>query len=328
MGASDAIIWAGGSAASRLAAIVRDAGATLVAAGGPNPEAVRESLNNDDVRVFDDLRATVMAEKPSVVLIAAFPDSETGSLDGRTLAELRASGTAVLTTVSPATGLIQAGESGLFKETGGTSPAAGIRLVPRVRRQPSFRAAEDAFSDFGQANLITIESFAPPGVGGAAAAMLGALDTVQTLVGQPELVDAAAARPTKRLSELEGSAAALLRFADGRCGQLLISDRAPWGWRITLSGASGRFTVRPSGFDWVDAEGKKQDSTRTDGPNAGFEGVVAEAVRGAIDGSHAGEPATDWVGLLSTAEAVLLSSRTGEPESPQTIARAAAQPGV
>lgn len=328
MDGGNAIIWTAHESANEIIGIVAAAGGTPVAVGGPDARSIAAALHDDAITVFDDLRATLMEIKPSVALITTGLGGGDSALDGRTASELRAAGVVVLSTVAPAPGLIEAGQAGLFKETGGTTPAAVIRLAPRLRRHPSYRAAEDVFTDFGRANMVTAEAFAPAHTGGAASAMLLALDAIQTLFGLPELVDAAAARPTKRLSDLDGSAAALLRFADGRCGQFLVSDRAPWGWRITLSGDSGRLTIRPSGFDWVDADGTRRDSTRTDAAASGFTNTLADAIRNALAGSHSGEPATDWVGLLSTAEAVLLSSRTGEPESPGTIARAAEMPGV
>jgi hypothetical protein len=321
-----AVIWGEPTRAGELAAIVRDAGVAVSAFGSADPGGIDAATLGEGVRVFDDLRATLLAEKPTVLLIAApAPDR---SLDARTLGDLRAAGTRVLNCVAPAGGMMGASEAGLLSESGGGPPAAAVRLVPRIRRHPAFVRAEDVLEGFGSADLVTVEAFCPGDRGGLSAALPLAIDAVLSAVGTPELADAAAGRPAKRIDELTGSVAALMRFPDGRTGQLTASDRAPWGWRLTLTGAGGRLTIRPSGFDWVGPDGARHDESRIGADAGGYEAVMTDAVRAAATGSMSGEAGVDWVGVLSTAEAVLLSSRTGQPESPATIARASAAAGV
>ncbi len=326
-----AAIWCAPDHAPGLARIVRDAGLDPAAIGAADPKAidvaaVDAGMEGSETRVFDDLRATLLAEKPRVVLMTAPPGDP--PLDGRTIADLRAAGTQILTSVCPASGLLEASELGLLKDTGGQNAASGIRLVPRIRRHPAFVTAGDLFEDFGRPAMVTIECVAPTTHGGLGAALLLAIDAAITLIGVPELADAAANRPTKRLAELDGSLAALLRFPDGRCGQITASDRGAWGWRVTLSGELGRLTIRPSGFDWIDANGERRDQTRIDEASGGYAGVLGSVLRAAASGSLTGEPAADWAGLLATADALLLSSRTGQPESPGTMLRASAASGV
>lgn len=322
MNRQNTIIWTDPAHAATLIDAVQRAGLTLVAIGGADTRGFDRSLLGDDVRVFNDPRATLMSEKPGVFLSTAIPDGPDPLLDGRTINELRAAGTSILTTVPPVGGILEASEAGMFKESGGSTPAASVRLTPRVRRHPSYTAATDLLEDFGRASMMIVEAFVPKNLGGLPAAMLTAIDAIITVIGVPELVDAAAPRPTKKLGDLDGYSAALLRFPDGRCGQLLVSDRAPWGWRITLNGERGRLTMRTGGFDWISPEGDTVDSTRVDASIAGYAGAIASSLRAASGGAMVDEPSADWVGLLSTAEAILLSTRTGQPESPTTIARA------
>lgn len=316
------MLWTEPSRASALVEAVRASGLRLSAIGGADSGSFESLKLDGDVRIFDDLRAASVAEKPKILLITAPTSSEEPALDSRTISTLRTAGTVILTSVPTVNGILEAAEIGLFRESDGVTPASSIRLAPRVRRHPSFVAAADVFETFGRVNLMTVESFATRSAGGLTASMLSAIDAVMTVIGVPELADAAAARPTKRLVDLDGSVAALLRFPDGRCGQLMVSDRGPWGWRVTLTGDSGRLTIRPSGFDWLAPDGERKDETRIDAANSGYESTLAALLKEAAMGTMA-DPMTDWVGLLSTAEAVLLSSRTGQPEAPDTIARAA-----
>ena len=326
MEGSTGVIWSDARSAGRIASIVRDAGLRVLACGAARPGEIDPSVSESDIKVFDDLRATLLSEKPTVFLLAA--PSPDRSLDARTLGDLRSAGTRVLTCVAPSGGMMGASEAGLLAESGGALPVSAFRLVPRIRRHPAFVRAEDVLEAFGRADVVTVEAFCPPAWGGLSAALPLAIDAVLTVFGTPELADAAGTTPAKKLDELSGTLAALLRFPDGRAGQISVSDRGAWGWRITLAGNEGRLTIRPSGFDWLGPDGAKRDDSRVDPGIGSHEGVLGAALQAAASGAMSGEPGVDWIGVLSTAEAVLLSSRTGQSESPATLARASVGAGI
>lgn len=323
MGAPTAIAWILPEHAPLVRDALRNAGLTLRAVGCPVRGETQGLADGFDAEPLDDLRAALASADTDVALLTAPPGRDAAPPDARAVQAAESRGVKIASMGPFSAGLIDAAEHGLFREQSGARPADAIRLVPRARRHPVFRAAEEVLQNFGEIDLVSIESNAPPACGGLPAALLGALDIVALLIGVPELVDAAAAGAPKRLSDIAGHTAALLRFPDGRSGQVSATERAAWGWRATASGAQGRLTLRPSGFDWYGPAGEKHDEHRADKAWCTASAVLADSLRELIDPASPRGPVTPWADLLSMADAALLSARTGQAESPATILRAA-----
>lgn len=325
MGKADAIAWIDPDDSEIVASAIRSAGLELVAVGCPQRGQAQGLGERMGVEPLTDLRAAVASTDAGLVLMTTTGASRDAQhLDARTVSAADGRGVRLATTVPFASGYIEASETGFFKETAGARTAEVVHLVPRPRRHEVFRASGEVLEAFGQVRMITVEAQSPARCGALPAALMGAVDTVLALVGTPELVDAAAVGSPRGVVELAGEINILLRFPDGRSGHIAATDGPAWGWRVTVWGESGRLTLRPSGFDWFGSGGERLDESRADPGRREYSDSLARAIRELTDPSAPKGPSTNWIDLLSTAEAALLSTRTGQPESPGTIARAMA----
>lgn len=322
MDAQTAIAWILPEHAGFVAKAASLAGLEICAVGCPVRGETQSLADRLCVEPLTDLRAALASIDTDLAFLTA-AGRDAAQIDARTVQAAEGRGVHLATTGPFTPGLIDAAEHGLFKEQTGARPINAIHLVPRTRTHPVFRAAAEVIEGFGQIDLISVESNTPAACGALPAAMLAAIDIVLSLVGVPELVDAAAPGVYKQLGDLTGHAAALLRFPDGRAGQIAASDRAAWGWRATLTGPAGRLTLRPSGFDWYNAAGEKLDEHRGEDRWRDPAETLAASLRELLDPAAPRGPATGWAQLLGTAEAALLSARTGQAETPATIMRVA-----
>jgi len=107
---------------------------------------------------------------------------------------------------------------------------AGI-VAPLLREGPAFRGAHDALTEIGAVRAVNVVSAADPSSGSLFARLYDALDTVLTLCGEPDGIDAArssvpgTAAPDT-LSDLTGHLTANLRYGDARCAAITVTDRA------------------------------------------------------------------------------------------------------
>jgi hypothetical protein len=93
---------------------------------------------------------------------------------------------------------------------------------------------------------------------------------------------------------------------------------------VTLVGVSGRLRVLDHGFEWVGPDGRIVDEMRAGDSASGLEGAaaaMADALGRLMDDAIPSPAPTDHAAVLSMAQALLLSTRTGEAESPGTIRR-------
>lgn len=144
--------------------------------------------------------------------------------------------------------------------------------------------------------------------------------------------------PAETLRGLRGDMTLNCRFADGRGAGVVISDQAGrWNRSLMLVGPGGRIRVYDDGFEWVGPDGVRVDASRalgvarSDAVGSAAGGaapgrsaaVIAEALERYFSGREGSVPPLDMRRLLTMTGAALLSARTGEAESPATIARMA-----
>lgn len=313
----DAIAWLDPDDALAVAGILASAGITIAAAGTPERGRSTRLAEQLGAEPVTDLRAAIASSSASLALLAADPLG----LDARTVLAADARGLRIATAVPLARSLADLAETGLLKEHAGTRPADLIRFVPRPRHHPVFLAAAEVIEAFGRIGHVSIDSNAPRSAGGLTASVFAAIDSALALIATPELVDATASRPLHQATDTD-HAAALLRFPDGRSGQLTCTAAGPWSWRITLVGEEGRLTIRPSGFDWFGPDGTRRDDHRADAARSLYPTVLAETLADLTDPTARRGPGPDWISLHATADAADLSARTGQPESPATFVRA------
>jgi hypothetical protein len=123
----------------------------------------------------------------------------------------------------------------------------------------------------------------------------------------------------------------------------VISDQAGrWNRSLMLVGPGGRIRVYDDGFEWVAPDGARVDASRALGASRASDAVgsaaggaapgrsaavIAEALERYLGGREGTVPPLDSGRVLAMAGAALLSARTGEGESPATIARMASLAG-
>lgn len=325
----------------------------IVAAGSPvvGPSRNTPGLVASELGVpnLDDLRsalATARLDHQADIFWILDPGDfglSTQSSDPATLLEARAKGLRILSSEPiPASALpLTAGDWLARDETPGAADT--IRFVGLMRSARSFREALDILPSFGHVRSLSIESWCTPTESSLGARLFSALDVVRLLVGEPETIDATYVSPLQgsgvhplpgeTLRGLTGDLTANLRFADGRATSIAISDHAGrWNRTLTLLGPSGRLRVYDDGFEWIDLQGQKVDEARHRRPSRALPQTSHAALAmsdslkrladpAVADTAHDGPTPLDLAGVLSMAQATLLSARTGQPESPSTIRR-------
>jgi len=145
---------------------------------------------------------------------------------------------------------------------------------------------------------------------------------------------------------LHGDLSLAVRFGGGRGASVLLSDQtasamasgpAEHHRAITLLGAGGMIVVTPKTCQWTDPAGKIVDKSRPRPLGSGLARSLeleepisltayemAAQIRALLDGEELapGSPA-EFARALALAQTALLSSRTAEGESPETLQRIA-----
>lgn len=224
------------------------------------------------------------------------------------------------------------------------------RATPLFRLSRAMRDASDVLDQFGHVRTLVVEGWCGPGQGSLGSRLFDAIDCVVSLLGTPEQIDASYVWPVRgrglhqaageTLRGLSGDLTANLRFADGRAATLALSDRASrWSRSITLIGDGGRLHVTDDapqgigtgtgGFTWLSADGASVDASRPgrrkraqdDRPDEALVDAFADQLTRLLDHRTPAPSPTDYAAVLASAGAALLSARTGEAESSQTILR-------
>lgn len=234
----------------------------------------------------------------------------------------------------------KSGQAAMLETLGGW---AGFGAPLRV--SSAMREACDLLEPFGPVLTCIIECLGTPVHGSLGARFFDAADVLIGLMGRPESVNAVYvpasrarglhAAPGERLQSLDGNISMNARFADGRSGVVVASNRAGcWTRGVTLLGDKGRIRIDDTGFEWIGSSGESVDITRkterrrsSAAPDAarvdGAIGPMVEHIIRALDPRTPAAMPTDYREVLATTGAGMLSARTGEVESPETILRMA-----
>lgn len=229
-------------------------------------------------------------------------------------------------------------------------------LVPLFRAGKTMPDLTDSLEEFGPIRTIHFESLGLSVECSLGARLLDAMDTIRSLVGEPEEIYAThvptlglarAALPKSALDslrDLSGTLSMNMRFSDGRAASVLASDAAgEWMRSLTLLGdpnhaKGGRLRITDVSLDWIGSDGavlertKKRRTIGPIGPPPLFTPASPSPMSSAIDvfaealsqnGRRRAKslPPMSQVGVLAMTGAALLSARTGQPESPITIRR-------
>jgi hypothetical protein len=301
------IIWAQFSQRELIADAAGAAGVELAGVASAVPDEAAKLAEALGVMRVDDVRRAVRAGAADALWLAT-PWSEDGGLRDA----MRAEGVRVFMSELPP----------LLTLNPGTLIALSA-FVPLARRSPGYRAAAAAIEALGSTGCLNLAFRCGPGQGSLFARLYDAMDIVNSLVGCPEMIDAACAGPLPStpdsLPAMVGSITANLRFRENRCASVAVTDRAgSWFRGITALGDAGCVRLDDQGFEWLGADGRRIDAHRE--PAALTPGtLIGQHLRLALGGSADGVPPPDHPLLLSLCETVRLSCRTGGPEEPRRV---------
>ncbi len=337
---STAVVWLHPDQIDLVREVAAVAGLQIVAAGSSSrgqSGAMGAALGVD---VVDDLRSVLAEQAVSLIWIAAPGDFGVGHPEGDASAILnaKARGTKIASIEPIPARALDLTAAPWLSEGSVVGAAEGLRLLPLLRFSRPFREAADVMANFGVIRSVSVELWGRPFHASLGSHLFSALDLVQSLLGEPEVIDTAIvspaqsrgvhALPGETLRELSGDLSATLRFADGRAASIAASDHAGrWNRGLTLVGDAGRLRLYDDGFEWIDAQGQKADETRFRRPARGVTtgdhavAAIADAIKRLLDPSIPDVGPADLGRVLPIAQAALLSARTGQPESPTTIRR-------
>lgn len=325
------IAWLREDQAAFVRAAADLAGLGIAGAGTPGEGRSSGAASALGVEPRDDLRSDLHEGDCDVILLGdpgAFGTGDRADASAIVAAHERGVRVATLEPVPAGPLDLRAGRWG--EVHGGRPVHELVTLVPLLRRSPVLREGEDAIEQFGHARTLLVDAFAAPGTVPLGALVFNALELIGTLFGEPDSIDAAYASPAQgtgvhalageSLRGLSGDLTAVLRFADGRTACVRASDRTGmWARSATLIGAGGSLTITDDSLVWVGMDGGEVDESRRE--HADAPAVLADALRRLVDPSLPPEPVRDPELVLAMSQVALLSSRTGQAESPATIRR-------
>ena len=358
-----ALVWIEPEQVEFVRAACEQAGITIVRAGTPAPGKTLDVASALGAEPIDDLRGALGRTVSELVLLGTSNGIDDGGEGGECGALLELADRAVpVGSIEPLPASIldvQHPDLGAGDESMGVAlgpepgePNTGelgeewAMFMPRARLAKSVRDAAEVIAQLGALSMVSVQAFSGPGQGSLGARLYDAMELVSWLLGQPDRIDAAfvsaqAARgravhalPGDSLRGLEGDLSANMRFADGRAASIVASSRAGrWNRGMMLVGERGRVRIYDDGWEWVGPDGRVNDSSRDAARvrgSAAAEGPMAPAVRALADQlvlladtDRAPMPPTHVLAALACCGAALLSARTGEGESPDTILRMA-----
>jgi hypothetical protein len=336
-GTPRAVCWLRPEQSGVISRVLRDAGIEAVSAGSPEASNTGVVAQSMGCQPCNDLRSALTSGDADLVVIAAPGDFGHADLDqdmgALQQARSRALPIATLEPI-PASAMSLAGTRWADALENG-SLAEYIRFAPRTRRTPAIDELHAMLETFGVPRSGAIRMHGPSTLGSLGARMFDAMDLTRAIFGVPESIDACCVTPAigrgvhqvpgETLRSLTGDLTAHLRFSDGRSLTMHLSDRAARSsFDLRVIGLEGIVDVRPDQLVWQHSSGEI-DRTRVNG--AGVEGddanetALVTQLKNLCAGVGPTHAPIDYSAVLSMTHAALLSCRTGQGESPDTIRR-------
>lgn len=328
------VAWTLPEQAPVLARAISRAGLVLVGAGSPDPARTGQVAGLLGCDPIDDLRHALTLTEADLMILGdpgSFGElARDADLESLRAAQARNMCVTTLEPIPAAAG-----------EIAGTAFADALHqgllgdlasFVPLTRHTPMIRELYTVLETFAPVRACSITLGAPGTLGSLGAHLFDAMDLVRSLVGVPNIIEAAYISPSagrglhplpgQSLRGLHGEITMNLRFPDGRCASLMLSDQlTATRTSMTLIGREGHIIVGLDGFEWFDRDGRVID-THTCPDTGGVDPAELALSSQLIDlcsGVIPKRTPIDYTGVLSMTHATLLSTRTGQGESPYDV---------
>jgi len=331
-----AVVWLRPDQVSLAHDVAAQSDLIIEAVGSPirgESTALAQKLSSEPA---DDLRSVLAETKATVVLLLDPGEfgKESDPADDRAFGAARSRGVKIAS-LEPIPASALAFQNSPVESDEQLGSPESIRPLGLLRHSKRYRDAQEVIEQFGRARTLSLELYNSPEQGSLGAQLISALDIVIAHFGTPETVDASFVSPAQgqsvysvpgdSLRGFSGDLTAVLRFPDGRAATIVASDHAGrWNRVLTLLGPSGRLRIYDDGFEFLGPAGQKIDEARhrrtVKSPPHCVE-VLADGIDRLLDAHIPAPTPMDTLSVLSTAQAALLSTRTGQPQSPDTIRR-------
>ncbi|MCC6909756.1 MAG: hypothetical protein IT430_17605 [Phycisphaerales bacterium] len=287
----------------------------LAAIGAPNPAAAAELSTRFQAEKTDDLRQAVHHVSHDVLVLLTL-----GGIvrDERKTIFDKASATLTLEPI--ADGISDASLEGV------KSP---VWLVPAMRHSAPMRLFDDLRENLGAIRSVNVMMRCRGSRGSLYARLTDAVDTVERLCGPIELLDAAMSGPTSNqpetLRELHGHITVNARFAQNCCASIHVSDcGGTWARGVTVLAENGCVRMTDHDLEWVDPAGAVMEQNRFERPSARGAAaapadLLADEIDAILDPRRVPREPYPQPSTLAVCEAVRLSIRTGQGESPRKL---------
>jgi len=356
---TNALVWLSEGQRPLARALAALANLSITHVGSPDASAGAHFAQAMAATHATDLRAAVVSAPCKLALIldpGSFASSDTA--DKQALLEARDRGTTVIT-LEP----MPASLADLGSENVGPGAWARLcplsRLTRPVREALDMLPA---FGTLRSASITLCGSQNEGSLGfrllDAMDLLLRFFDATETIdatysapsappgAANPSALRAVPGESLRTRGPLHGDLSLAVRFGGGRGASVLLSDQtasamasgpAEHHRAITLLGAGGMIVVTPKTCQWTDPAGKIVDKSRPRPLGSGLARSLeleepisltayemAAQIRALLDGDELapGSPA-EFARALALAQTALLSSRTAEGESPETLQRIA-----
>lgn len=311
-----AAVWARSGQGALARAVADAAGLTIRRAGGPD-KPIHTELGAERLA---DLRQAIVEGPEDVVLLLA-----PAKVDARSLRHVRGR-QIVAAEPLPANALT-------LQQDGWLELGAEFRLAGGMRFWRGFHEASVPMSEIGRPPTVVVKSCSSDSESTLGARLFDAADVVVSLMGEPASAFAAwspadagdtPASPAggipESLATLTGSMSVTLSFVDGRAASIFASDRTTWDRSVEIISAKGGVKLTDRSMAWHDRDGTVRD--RWDDPSPAKPWPAAEAIaQGVRTASETSVPPSALALVLAVCQAALLSVRTGQAESIETLHR-------
>ncbi|MDF1809843.1 MAG: hypothetical protein P1U42_09125 [Phycisphaerales bacterium] len=328
------VVWIDPAQVSLLKGIIERGNFELIGAGSPDSARIGQVASSLDTQPIDDLRHA-FASADADLFILGDPGSFGNQASDPDLEGLKAAhGRNVeIATFEPIPATASEIAGTLYAESlQNGSLNELVRLAPLTRHTPTIVELLTVLETFGPIRSCNIAIGVPSNMGSLGARLFDAMDLIRSLVGVPNMIEAAYISPAagrglhplpgQSLRDLHGEITTNLRFSDGRCASMLLSDQiGSSNLSMTLIGAEGLIQVDNHGFKWQDSKGNEIDSYQYEStPEIDQTEIhIAEQLIELCSGVGPKRSPIDYQTILSMTHSTLLSTRTGQGESPRSV---------